>query len=223
MAAEVADLFLDQSADSQSVADTNRAADQAHSERIRAVLTGDQLAACCGSFWYKDSWSWLVRDVVVEDGKLYFVRSQDNRTELVPLSGTEFGLAGEDRVVVRFSEDVDGRFTTLTFNATSTEPSKAARVERFAPSEQQLKEYEGLYYAKELDALNRLVVRGGELLNGKFRYAPDAPWVPVTRDRFVFMGRDGHVSFRRDKRGRISGYVIDLPRPENILFEKLRE
>jgi CubicO group peptidase (beta-lactamase class C family) len=223
MAAKVADLFLHQSANDQSVANTSTAPAQAPSERIRAVLTGDQLAACCGSFWYKDSWSWLVRDVVAEDGRLYYVRSQKNRTELVPISDTEFELAGDGRVVVRFSEDAHGRFTALTFNATSAEPSKAVRVERFAPTEQQLKEYEGLYYAKELDALNRLVVLGGELCNRKFRYAPDVPWVPVTRDRFVFMGGDGHVSFRRDKRGRICGYVIDFPRAENILFERLRE
>jgi CubicO group peptidase (beta-lactamase class C family) len=223
MAAKVADLFLHQSASDQSVADTSRASDQAPSERIRAVLTGDQLAACCGSFWYKDSWSWLVRDVVAEDGRLYYVRSRENRTELVPISDTEFELAGEGQVVVRFAEDVSGRFTALTFNATSAEPLRAVRVERFAPTEQELKEYEGLYYAKELDALNRLLVREGELCNRKFRYAYDAPWVPVIRDRFVFMGRDGHVSFRRDKRARICGYVIDFPRAENILFERLRE
>jgi CubicO group peptidase (beta-lactamase class C family) len=222
-AAKVADLFLHQSASDQSVTDANIGTDQAPSERIRTVLAGDRLAACCGSFWYKDSWNWLVRDVVAEDGKLYYVRSQKSRTELVPLSSTEFTLADADTVIVRFSGQKNGRFTALTFDATSAEPLRAVRVERFTPSEQQLKEYEGLYYAKELDALHRLVVRGGELRNAKFRYAPDAPWVPVTSDRFVFLDRDGHVSFRRDERGMVSGYVIDFPRAENILFEKLSE
>ena len=225
MAAKVADLFLHRSTSDQCVPDTNanRRVDQVPSERIRTTLTGNQLAACCGSFWYKDTWNWLVRDVVAEDGKLYYVRSRESLAELVPFSSTEFELAGEGHVVVRFSENMDGRFTTLTFDATSAEPLQAVRVERVAPTEQQLKEYEGLYYAKELDALNRLTARGGELYNGKFRYAPEAPWVPVTSDRFVFMDHDGHVSFLRDGRGRISGYVIDFPRAENILFEKLKE
>lgn len=224
MSAKVTDLFFHQSSSEQPLADidSDRGAADAHSERIHAMLTEDQLAACCGSYWYKDSWNWLVRDVVAENGKLYYVRSQDNRTELIPLSGTEFELAGEERVV-RFSENTDGAFTTLTFNATGAEPLEAVRVECFAPSEQQLREYEGLYYAKELDALSRLIVREGELCNAKFRYAPDTRWVPVTTDRFVFMDREGHVSFRRDERGRISGYVVDFPRAENILFERFKE
>jgi hypothetical protein len=164
----------------------------------------------------------LVRDVVAEDGKLYYCRSENSRTELVPYSDTEFLLAGTDDLIVRFSDEMNGRFTTLTFNATSQEPSKAKRVERFEPSEEKLKEYEGLYYADELDALHRLVVRGGELCNAKFRYAPNTPWVPVVNDRFVFLDRDGHVSFRRDERGRVMGYVVDFPRAEHILFEKLQ-
>ncbi|MBN2562837.1 MAG: beta-lactamase family protein [Phycisphaerae bacterium] len=225
MAAKVADLFIHQTSTDQSLVDidTDRGADDAHSARIPAMLTGDQLAACCGSYWYKDSWNWLVRGVVAENGKLYYVRSQDNRTELIPLSDTEFELAGEDRLVVRFSENADGAFTVLTFNDTGAEPMEAVRVECLAPSEQQLREYEGLYYAKELDALSRLIVQEGELRNAKFRYAPDTRWVPVTTDRFVFMDREGHVSFRRDGRGGISGYVVDFPRAENILFERLKE
>lgn len=218
---EVADLFLRRGPDESSEREQLEGQAPSRSEAVAVALTADQLAACAGSYWYQEGWTWLVRDVVAEEDKLYYVRSAGNRSELIPLSAHEFLVADTDDTIVRFSDPVNGRFTNLTFDATGQEPSNAVRVERFEPSDDDLREYEGLYYAEELDALHRLHVRGGDLYNIKFRYEPDTPWTPVIQDRFVFLDRYGHVTFRRDERGRVTGYVLEFPRAENILFEKL--
>jgi hypothetical protein len=158
---------------------------------------------------------------VIENNKLYYVRSADDRAELIPISTREFLLDGTDTTIVRFSAQDNSRFTDLTFDATGREPKKAVRVERFQSRYHELKEYEGLYYTEELDALHRLVVRSGKLFNVKFRLDPDTPWTPIVEDRFTFFDREAHVTFRRDDRGRVTGYVLDFPRAEHIVFQKL--
>ena len=221
MADEVADLFLP-ATDESAGEELEEGLSESRLEPVAVMLTDDQLAACAGTYWYSDSWNWLVRHMVVEDNTIYYVRSDDNRSELIPISENEFLLADNDKLVVRFSHMENGHFTDLTFNATSQQPLQAVRVERFEPSEEDLSEYEGIYYAEELDAMHRLVVRKGEIYNIKFRSEPDTHWRQVVKDRFTFMDGDGHVTFRRDAQGQIVGYVIDFPRAQNIMFEKLR-
>jgi CubicO group peptidase (beta-lactamase class C family) len=150
---EVADLFLNRGPDEPYEREQQESRAPSRSEAAAVALTGDRLAACTGSYWYEESWKWLVRDIVAEDSKFYYLRSADSRSELIPLSAHEFLLAGTDDTVVRFSDKENGRFTNLTFDATGPEPSNALRVERFEPGDDELREYEGLYYADELDAL----------------------------------------------------------------------
>lgn len=218
---QVVDLFLQ--TESESPSGTDDKADQPPStpEKQAFALTREQVDACAGSYWYEESYQWLVRDIIPEDGKLYYVRSADNRTELVPLSDHECLLAGTNETIVRFLDPRNGRFTGLAFDANSEDPSYAVRVDRFEPAEDELCDYEGLYYAEELDALHRLVAKPGGLHNIKFRYEPNTPWVPVVKDKFAFLDRYGHVSFQRDQSGKVIGYVINFPRAENIVFRRL--
>jgi CubicO group peptidase (beta-lactamase class C family) len=217
----VADIFL-----RRPMVESAEGAQQAETTAARSgagagALTADRLAAYTGTYWYEQSYSWLLRDVVAEDGRLYYVRSADNRSELIPRSEHDFLVAGSNGVVVRFSGEANGRFASLRYNAEDPAPSAAVRVDRFEPTASELAEYEGLYYSVELDALHRLVVREGELFNSKFRMDAHSSWTPVVRDRFVFLDRVGHVTFRRDELGRIAGYVLDLPRAQHIAFTRL--
>ncbi len=222
VANQVADLLLDRGPDEPSQREEQESHMPSGPEPEIVMLTGDQLAACTGVYWYERNPNWLIRNVVLEDNRLYYSRSEDNRTELIPLSENEFLLAGTDDIIVQFSDRMNGVFTNLMFNATGQNPSSAVRVERFEPSGEELREYEGLYYAEDLDALHRLLVREGQLYNTKFRFEPDTPWTPVVKDRFTFLEREGHVNFRRDGRGQVTGYILDFTRAENILFEKLK-
>jgi CubicO group peptidase (beta-lactamase class C family) len=84
-----------------------------------------------------------------------------------------------------------------------------------------LQTFAGLYYSKETDANwivefkdGSLSVKQGNLVSFKL--------IPVFRDAFS-TGNNGLVEFRRDKKGKITGLYVSIPRAEKIPFERMRD
>jgi len=91
-------------------------------------------------------------------------------------------------------------------------------IERAAPSDSNLREYEGSYYGEELSATYRFEVKEGELYV-RFKRAPKSPLRPMVKDQFAAWPLI--FDFFRDENGRIQGFRLGRIGPQGIPFLRL--
>ncbi len=182
-------------------------------------LKEKQLLSCEGTYWLETSK--LLRRIVLEKKKLYYVRSKTNRTELTPISVTEFIMLDIPiEVIVRFSQQENGKYARVTVLIPGEDPIPGKRIEPFEPTEADLKEYAGTYHSEELDVKYRFMVRDGKLYI-RFRNFAKDPFNPLIRD--VFSLSEGYIrlNFQRNEQGQISGFLVNTGRVVDLKFKKL--
>ena len=142
------------------------------------------------------------------------------RSEYAPLDRTAFrstdregGFASELVFTGSRRAELD-RFQLTQF---AEMPLHFARIEPFAPSLDQLREYTGTYYSEELQATHRIVLEDGQLY-AKYRSSPQAPLEPTQRDRFALEA--ARIEFDRDAHSAVSGYGVWYDRAWNVRFAR---
>jgi len=183
------------------------------------TLPAKSLAEFTGTYWFESTG--LLRRIVLEKGKLFYVRSAEDRSELAALPPTEFRMKDvPDEVRVVFSDRKGDRFDTLTVTVNSQPPVVGKRMELFSPSEADLKEYAGRYYSEELDTCYDLFVKSGALLVRSARGEP-APADPQKKDVFS-VGGYARFRFQRDANGVITGFTVTTGRVLNLKFVRMK-
>ena len=134
---------------------------------------------------------------------------------LKPTGANVFEAADSERsILVKFGMQEDGTETAhVTIQGKS--PFELTRVEPFEPSPEELLEYAGSFYSRELDVLYEMRVEVGELIAvvRSIEYALN----PRIRDVFMAQGR---VEFFRNDQGSIAGFLLDGRRAHGIRFER---
>ncbi len=215
MAMRVADIYLaGQLTEAASPAPSAPAAGPASGP---IALSAEALEACAGTYWLESD---LLRKLVVDRDKLFYVRSADNRSELAPLSPTRFKMLGvPGDVYLEFSAPVGGLYSAFAFLEADGSRIGAKRVEPFEPTEAQLKEYAGSYYSDELDTRYDLKLKSGSLWFGA-GHNEEVRVVPQKKD--FFSAENGRIEFDRDGKGRVSGFRISTGRVLNLRFTRER-
>jgi CubicO group peptidase (beta-lactamase class C family) len=170
-----------------------------------------------GTYWFEATQ--ILRKIVLEKDKLFYVRSEDNRSELAPVSPTEFMMKDvPNGVRVTFSDKAGTRYDTMTV-AVDHEPAVVGKwTEPFAPTADMLKDYAGAYYSSELDTRYDIVVKSGALVVLD-RRGEETPAVPQKKDRFL-AGGFASISFQRNPGGEITGFTISTNRVLNLRFTR---
>ncbi|MHB1192261.1 MAG: serine hydrolase domain-containing protein [Longimicrobiales bacterium] len=94
---------------------------------------------------------------------------------------------------------------------------RARRVDSWAPSEADLREFQGVYASAELGTEYRLVTEEGGLV-ARHRKLDPAPLTPTFRDAFRLRGAS--AVFTRDASGRIEGFTLSDGRVWNVRFRR---
>ncbi|WP_191860213.1 serine hydrolase domain-containing protein [Hanstruepera ponticola] len=135
-------------------------------------------------------------------------------SKLIPLSENTFYVNGWDSQLV-LNKEANGN-ATLTFTDNSREIF--TKVDRWQPTEIDLKGYEGDYWSEELETLYHLTVTDGKLTI-KHRWLGEIPLEPLTRDLFK-TDWSYNVKFVRDSNQNISGFSIYSGRTLNVYFKR---
>jgi CubicO group peptidase (beta-lactamase class C family) len=132
--------------------------------------------------------------------------------EAQPMPGGEFYLP-DRRQTVSFTRDTDGKVEALRLIGDGGE-LVMPRVERWHPTNGDLKECQGTFYSAELEVRYYVVLRDGVLVaeGPRTRY----PLAPTSRDRFG--SSLGWLTFTRDAQGRVTGMVLDCVRSRHLRF-----
>jgi len=181
-------------------------------------LPAKNLEVFQGTYWMEATQ--VVRKIVLDKDKLIYVRSEDNRSELAPVSPTEFMMQDvPNSVRVGFSDRVGTHYRTMTV-AVANEPAVVGEwMEPFSPTADMLKEYAGQYYSSELDTRYDIIIRSGAL-SVLDRRGEETPAVAQKKD-FFWAGGFAKIQFRRDGNGAITGFTVSTGRVLNLKFAKL--
>jgi CubicO group peptidase (beta-lactamase class C family) len=180
-------------------------------------LPGEALNALAGA--YRNTRNMDLMTVSVKSGRLVCRINEELSTEYAPVSVDEF------RPVT----------PGLPFFLKVGKPGPAARaelhaylngkrshiyepIERAAPAESDLREYEGFYHGNELSTTYRFEVRGGELFV-RFKRAPKSPLRRIVKDQFAAWPLI--FDFFRDENGRIRGFRLGRIGLQGIPFLRL--
>lgn len=174
------------------------------------------LAEFVGSYWFETDQ--FLRKVVLDKGRLTYVRSANNSSELVPVSPTEFKMKDAEVRVV-FSDKKGNRYETVTVTVDQGKPLVGKWMEPFTPAEGSLKEYAGSYVSDELDTRYDLQEKSGTLHVQAGRLG-DMGLDPQKKD-FFLVGDLGKIQFRRNGDGAITGFDISTGRVLKLKFRKV--
>ncbi|HVU99508.1 MAG TPA: serine hydrolase domain-containing protein [Puia sp.] len=106
---------------------------------------------------------------------------------------------------------------TLVLHSAGMRDRTMGKVKKVAVSLKGLEEYVGTYYSKELDVKYSLIMKD-YTLRVKTPRNEAAELMPFIRD--VFTG-PFLVEVERDKKGKVSGFLVSTGRSRNIRFEKI--
>jgi len=105
---------------------------------------------------------------------------------------------------------------------TAASPPAPDSPEPWTPSAAELAAFQGEYRSDELDTSWHFRVEDGKLVASHFRIG-DTPVRVTGRDRFNAPALGGALTFQRDRRGRITGFVSNSVRIRGFLFRRVGE
>jgi CubicO group peptidase (beta-lactamase class C family) len=191
-------------------------AEPAHADDAKGIeLTPEQLKASVGMYLNEDD---RALRIFVKDNKLRGGLGDDDGFELKALAPNHFRLV-DAPVDLVFDKDKGGTPTRLTIKPEGNKPDIFTAVASFTPSENDLKEYAGIYSSEEIDPLYTLKIEEGKLVLHRLKNDPDK-LTPATRD--LFTSSAGSIRFTRSPEGEITGFLLSTGRIHNLRFTKGR-
>jgi len=212
LARKVTDVYLADELNAPTVAlgAATGAATASSTERAIVVPNPERFA---GLYWSRNSG--IVRRIEMREGKLLYVRSADNTSELAALDGDRLQmLAVPTQAELKFVGGASaGRTMQLTTGA--GELTEFEEVQPFAPTADALAAYTGSYYSAELATRWQLVIKDGQITVLQQR-DPDLALAPAFADAFLATGI--LMRFQRDSAHRIIGFAVDAGRARDLKF-----
>jgi CubicO group peptidase (beta-lactamase class C family) len=182
-------------------------------------LPAKSLEAFVGTYWIETSQ--LLRRIIRDNDKLFYVRSDDDKSELTPVSETKFKMRDEPgNIYVVFSDKAANLYNTYTLTEENGQTFEGKRIEPFLPTEAELKEYTGSYYSDELDTRYEFGLRSGAL-QLRAGHTEEVPVSPVKKDVFSSASRL-RIEFLRDGQGTITGFTVSTGRVRSLKFVRLK-
>jgi CubicO group peptidase (beta-lactamase class C family) len=212
LARRVADLYLaDQLA-------PEAAAGREGVERTVVTASEDELERVTGYYW-SSAYSFS-RRILVSDGKLMYQRAPGNESELGPLGGDRFVMLNAGAGVEISFEPAGAKPDRMIVVVDGGEPSVYEAYKPVALSPKDLTKYAGQYHSKELDTSYTIQVSGSLLLL-ESAFEEQAELRPAIADVFTVPTFGLTLHFRRDAKGAIEGFGLDLGRVKNLRFDRI--
>ena len=120
------------------------------------------------------------------------------------------------RAAIRFEKQEKGKPMLMHVFPEAEKPETYESFKRVNPTAEQLKEYVGDYYSKELQVTFRLALKKGKLFF-VHRNAPKPSLQPILKDWFSVRGF--RIRFIRDEEKRITSFMLDTGRVKNLRFD----
>lgn len=187
---------------------------ETHQEEIKPILINDEvLKKYEGMYWSdKNNYS---RKIYVENNTLWYLRSNNKKSPLIPITTTEFQMGGiNEKLLVKF--DVN----TNTMKLISADNSIDV-FEKYVDKPlliEDLKEYTGTFYSSELETYYTISLKDDKQIGYHSRFGEFDIQI-LKKDVLSWSGM-AVSKYKRNKKGTIIGFTITMSRIRNLWFEK---
>jgi CubicO group peptidase (beta-lactamase class C family) len=212
MANQVADIML-----KSSLIDANTATQDAiknikNNSFIK--LSASELKNYAGNYWNEnDSYA---RKIYVKNDTLRYYRNKDNESVLMPISANEFKMINVNAdLLIRFDNKEKRSMTVI---ANGGKPEFFDTYQQKVYTTQELANFVGTYYSKELDVFYSLKLEN-DLLTLYINDSKKSPLKSIMKG--LFSNDDyGSFQFENDQEGKLIGFRLAAGRVKNLKFEK---
>lgn len=219
-ARRVAELYL---ADEIRTAQSSPVTPPTTLARTEISLAPGELEAFVGD--YKLSFG-IPLKLSMESGRLAAQVREQPRQTLAALSATEFATK-DASIRIRFLSPEGGKYLRLKIDL-NNQQLDGERIERLSLSGTTAQAYVGTYYSEELGALYSISYKNGQLMLWHRR--GEEPLLIKHEDQFATGfsaearrwrgGEYVRIKFLRDRRNRITGFLLSMPTAWNVRFLK---
>lgn len=169
---------------------------------------------------YRNETMGIERQIQMTGGALFYVRSPENKTLMLPISDNYFVLQNsEQKIEVMFKSQNEKRTMLVTVNE-----SDSLLFKEFTPmqySASQLKSLEGTFFCEELETSYSIVVEE-DLLTAKHIWGNLVKFTPLRKDYFKGDQRYFEsMEYVRDENDIITGIRVGNFRNRGIWFKKV--
>lgn len=177
-------------------------------------LSPNELKNYSGNYWNEtESYA---RKIYVKNDTLRYYRNENSESPLMPISANEFKMINvPTNLLVRFDNNEKGSMTVIV---NGSKPSIFNKYQPIVYTSENLYNFEGRYYSKELDVFYSLKQEDGSLI----LYVNNDKKSPLkTIMKNLFSNDDyGIFQFENDKYGKLIGFRLVAGRVKNLKFKK---
>lgn len=192
----------------------NKSKDETNQEEIKPILINDEvLKKYEGMYWSdKNNYS---RKIYVENNTLWYLRSNNKKSPLIPITTTEFQMGGiNEKLLVKF--DVN----TNTMKLISADNSIDV-FEKYVDKPlliEDLKEYTGTFYSSELETFYTISLKDDKLIGYHSRFGEFD--IQILKQDVLSWSGMAVSKYKRNKKRSITGLTITMSRIRDLWFEK---
>lgn len=192
----------------------NKSKDETNQEEIKPILINDEvLKKYEGMYWSdKNNYS---RKIYVENNTLWYLRSNNKKSPLIPITTTEFQMGGiNEKLLVKF--DVN----TNTMKLISADNSIDV-FEKYVDKPlliEDLKEYTGTFYSSELETFYTISLKDDKLIGYHSRFGEFD--IQILKQDVLSWSGMAVSKYKRNKKRSITGLSITMSRIRDLWFEK---
>jgi len=167
-----------------------------------------------GMYWNDtDNYS---RKIYLEDDTLWYLRSNNKKSPLIPIAENEFQIGGiNEKLVLTFEKNTNKLSLISADNSIKT----FEKYEDKAPTIEELKAYTGNFYSNELETFYKISLKNGKLYGYHSRWGEFEIQI-LKKDVLSWSGMS-ISKYKRNKKGTVIGFNITMNRIRNLWFEKI--
>lgn len=180
---------------------------------VPIVVAGETLKKYEGMYWSdKKNYS---RKLSLENDVLYYVRSNNTKSPLLPISEFEFQIGGiNEKLLLRF----DAKCTKMELVSADNTVEVFERYEDKLQSEEGLSSYVGDFYSSELETTYTISLKDGKLYGYHSRFGSFE--IKVLKDNVLDWSGMAISKYKRNSKGKVVGFSITMNRIRDLWFEK---
>lgn len=155
------------------------------------------------------------RKIYLEDDTLWYLRSNNKKSPLIPIAENEFQIGGiNEKLVLKFETNTNKPSLISADNSITI----FEKYEDKAPTIEELKAYTGNFYSNELETFYKISLKNGKLYGYHSRFGEFEIQI-LKKDVLSWSGM-AISKYQRNKKGAIIGFNITMNRIRNLWFEK---
>jgi CubicO group peptidase (beta-lactamase class C family) len=177
------------------------------------MLNTNSLKKFEGMFWNgTDNYS---RKIYVENDTLWYLRTNNKKSPLIPIAEYEFQMGGiNEKLVVKFESNM----LKMNLIAGDNSITTFEKYEDKSPTFEELKAYTGNFYSNELETSYKIFLKDGKLFGYHCRFGEFG--IEILKKDVLSWSGMAISKYQRNKKGSVIGLSITMNRIRNLWFEK---